>query len=72
MIKQLQSLVLCATEWRGFLGMEEPSQSQSIIWAPHDNLSRIAEYKLSSSSRTRLGTAVYNRVQYIAKKLRNT
>ena len=37
-----------------------------------DNLSRIAGYRLLSSSRTRVGTAVYSRVQFIAKKLRDT
>ena len=53
-------------EWRS---LRNPSQLFETL---HDNLSRIAGYRLSSSSRTRLGTAVYSRVQYIAKKLRNT
>ena len=53
-------------EWRS---LRNPSQLFETL---QDNLSRIAGYRLSSSSRTRLGTAVYSRVQYIAKKLRNT
>ena len=53
-------------EWRK---LRNPRQLFETL---HDNLSRIAGYRLSSSSRTRLGTAVYSRVQYIAKKLRNT
>ena len=55
-------------EWRS-LRLRNPSQLFETL---QDNLSRIAGYGLSSSSRTRLGTAVYSRVQYIAKKLRNT
>lgn len=55
-------------EWRS-LRLRNPSQLFETL---QDNLSRIAGYRLSSSSRTRLGTAVYSRVQYIAKKLRNT
>ena len=55
-------------EWRS-LCLRNPSQLFETL---QDNLSRIAGYRLSSSSRTRLGTAVYSRVQYIAKKLRNT
>ena len=53
-------------EWRS---LRNPSQLFETL---QDNLSRIAGYRLSSSSRTRLGTALYSRVQYIAKKLRNT
>lgn len=53
-------------EWRS---LRNPSQLFETL---QDNLSRIAGYRLSSSSRTRLDTAVYSRVQYIAKKLRNT
>ena len=55
-------------EWMS-LRLRNPSQLFETL---QDNLSRIAGYRLSSSSRTRLGTAVYSRVQYIAKKLRNT
>ena len=55
-------------EWRS-LRLRNPSQLFETL---QDNLSRIAGYRLASSSRTRLGTAVYSRVQYIAKKLRNT
>ena len=36
------------------------------------NLSRIAGYRLLSSSRGRVGIALYNRVEYIAKKVCDT
>ena len=41
-------------EWRS---LRNPSQLFETL---QDNLSRIAGYRLSSSSRTRLGTAVYS------------
>ena len=53
-------------EWRK---LRSPSK---LFDALQYNLSRIAGYRLSSSSRGRVGIAVYNRVVYVAKKVRDT
>ena len=53
-------------EWRK---LHIPSKLLDTL---QDNSSRVAGYRFLSSSRTRVGSDVYNRVEYITKKVCDT
>ena len=53
-------------EWKSLCSLSQ------LFETLQDNWFRIAGYRLLSSSRNRVGTTLYSRMQYITKKLRDT